>query len=129
MVDADHFKRINDNYGHEAGDICLQTLAELMRKHFRRETDRLSRFGGEEFVILLYGTSGKEAEAFFERAAQCKFQIKVSESEVVPIEYSVGWVEWHEDITSVQEWLDRADEEMYGKKHCRQAEAIIDRAV
>jgi len=52
MVDADHFKRINDNYGHEAGDICLQTLAELMRKHFRRETDRLSRFGGEEFVIF-----------------------------------------------------------------------------
>ncbi|WP_449285943.1 transporter substrate-binding domain-containing protein [Marinobacter sp. PE14] len=51
MVDADHFKRINDSYGHEAGDICLQTLAELMRKHFRRETDRLSRFGGEEFVI------------------------------------------------------------------------------
>ena len=52
MVDADHFKRINDSYGHEAGDICLQTLAELMRKHFRRETDRLSRFGGEEFVIF-----------------------------------------------------------------------------
>jgi diguanylate cyclase (GGDEF)-like protein len=52
MVDADHFKRINDNYGHEAGDICLRTLADLMRKHFRRETDRLSRFGGEEFVIF-----------------------------------------------------------------------------
>ena len=52
MVDADHFKRINDNYGHEAGDVCLKTLAELMREHFRRETDRLSRFGGEEFVIF-----------------------------------------------------------------------------
>lgn len=52
MVDADHFKKINDNYGHEAGDVCLKTLAELMREHFRRETDRLSRFGGEEFVIF-----------------------------------------------------------------------------
>ena len=52
MVDADHFKMINDNYGHEAGDVCLKTLAELMREHFRRETDRLSRFGGEEFVIF-----------------------------------------------------------------------------
>ena len=52
MVDADHFKMINDNYGHEAGDVCLQTLAGLMREHFRRETDRLSRFGGEEFVIF-----------------------------------------------------------------------------
>ncbi|WP_228705776.1 transporter substrate-binding domain-containing protein [Marinobacter sp. es.048] len=52
MVDADHFKMINDNYGHEAGDVCLKTLADLMREHFRRETDRLSRFGGEEFVIF-----------------------------------------------------------------------------
>jgi diguanylate cyclase (GGDEF)-like protein len=52
MVDADHFKRINDSYGHEAGDVCLKTLADLMREHFRRETDRLSRFGGEEFVIF-----------------------------------------------------------------------------
>lgn len=52
MVDADHFKMINDNYGHEAGDICLKNLADLMREHFRRETDRLSRFGGEEFVIF-----------------------------------------------------------------------------
>ncbi|TYC58225.1 transporter substrate-binding domain-containing protein [Marinobacter sp. BW6] len=52
MVDADHFKMINDSYGHEAGDVCLKTLADLMREHFRRETDRLSRFGGEEFVIF-----------------------------------------------------------------------------
>ncbi|TNE99034.1 MAG: transporter substrate-binding domain-containing protein, partial [Gammaproteobacteria bacterium] len=51
MVDADLFKQINDTYGHEAGDRCLIKLAEIMRGHFRRETDRLSRFGGEEFVI------------------------------------------------------------------------------
>jgi diguanylate cyclase (GGDEF)-like protein len=52
MVDADHFKKINDTYGHEAGDLCLKALADTMRKHFRRETDRLSRFGGEEFVVF-----------------------------------------------------------------------------
>jgi len=52
MIDADHFKKINDSYGHEAGDLCLKTLANTMREHFRRETDRLSRFGGEEFVIF-----------------------------------------------------------------------------
>jgi len=52
MVDADHFKKINDTFGHEAGDLCLQALADTMRKHFRRETDRLSRFGGEEFVVF-----------------------------------------------------------------------------
>lgn len=52
MVDADHFKRINDTFGHETGDICLKALADSMRSHFRRETDRIARFGGEEFVVF-----------------------------------------------------------------------------
>ena len=52
MVDADPFKKINDNWGHEAGDRCLESLANTMREHFRRNTDRLARFGGEEFVIF-----------------------------------------------------------------------------
>ncbi|MBW0147836.1 transporter substrate-binding domain-containing diguanylate cyclase [Marinobacter arenosus] len=60
MVDADLFKSINDTYGHEAGDHCLKTLAETMRQHFRRETDRLSRFGGEEFVIFTTYQDRKE---------------------------------------------------------------------
>lgn len=52
MVDADHFKSINDTYGHDAGDRCLIALADTMRSHFRRDTDRLTRFGGEEFIIF-----------------------------------------------------------------------------
>ena len=52
MVDADHFKEINDTYGHDAGDRCLVALADTMRTHFRRDTDRLTRFGGEEFVMF-----------------------------------------------------------------------------
>ncbi len=59
MVDADHFKKINDNWGHEAGDRCLESLANTMREHFRRDTDRLARFGGEEFVIF---TSYQDAD-------------------------------------------------------------------
>lgn len=52
MVDADLFKKINDSRGHEVGDQCLKALTALMREHFRRDTDRLARFGGEEFVIF-----------------------------------------------------------------------------
>ena len=52
MVDADLFKQINDTRGHDVGDQCLKNLARLMREHFRRDTDRLSRFGGEEFVLF-----------------------------------------------------------------------------
>lgn len=60
MIDADLFKGINDTYGHEAGDHCLKALADKMRKHFRRETDRLARFGGEEFVIFTTYTAARE---------------------------------------------------------------------
>lgn len=60
MVDADLFKSVNDTYGHEAGDHCLKALAEKMRHHFRRETDRLARFGGEEFVIFTTYQTAKE---------------------------------------------------------------------
>lgn len=127
-IDLNKFKEINDQYGHKLGDKALVTFSESMSQ-LLRDSDRFGRIGGDEFVILLYGTSGKEAEAFFERAAQCKFEIKVRESEVVPIEYSVGWVEWQEDISSVQEWLDRADKEMYGKKYYRPIETPIDKAV
>ncbi len=60
MVDADLFKGINDTYGHDAGDYCLKALADKMRHHFRRETDRLARFGGEEFVIFTTFQTAKE---------------------------------------------------------------------
>ncbi|KPP97382.1 transporter substrate-binding domain-containing protein [Marinobacter sp. HL-58] len=64
MVDADHFKTINDTYGHDAGDQCLKALADIMREHFRRDTDRLTRFGGEEFVIF---TSFSDREELISR--------------------------------------------------------------
>lgn len=53
MVDIDHFKSVNDTYGHRAGDQCLQTLAEILRKAARRPSDLAARYGGEEFAILL----------------------------------------------------------------------------
>ncbi|MCL7942994.1 transporter substrate-binding domain-containing protein [Marinobacter sp. ATCH36] len=64
MVDADHFKTINDTHGHAAGDQCLKALADILREHFRRDTDRLTRFGGEEFVIF---TSFSDREELISR--------------------------------------------------------------
>lgn len=66
MVDADHFKRINDTYGHQQGDLVLIALANLLRKHLR-PYDIAARFGGEEFAVILPETPVEEAVKVAER--------------------------------------------------------------
>ena len=66
LIDVDRFKAINDNYGHQAGDSCLQQLVERLSGCLRR-CDLLARFGGEEFAVLLPGVSGPEAAFMAER--------------------------------------------------------------
>lgn len=63
MIDVDHFKAFNDNYGHPAGDACLVDIAGVLRDTFRRETDVVVRLGGEEFLVLLINTGKDEAWA------------------------------------------------------------------
>jgi diguanylate cyclase (GGDEF)-like protein len=69
LADIDHFKRINDTYGHSAGDSVLKGLSALLRQLLRR-SDVLCRWGGEEFLILLRGTVLKEAYQIAERIRQ-----------------------------------------------------------
>lgn len=61
LVDADHFKRINDTWGHSFGDTCLQFIAEMLSRHVKRPRDIAIRFGGEEFALLLPGTDASGA--------------------------------------------------------------------
>ncbi|WP_187775934.1 GGDEF domain-containing protein [Salinicola corii] len=63
MIDVDHFKPFNDNYGHLAGDSCLVDIAGVLRDTFRRDTDVVVRLGGEEFLVLLINTGKEEAWA------------------------------------------------------------------
>ncbi|MFQ5901845.1 MAG: diguanylate cyclase [Thermodesulfobacteriota bacterium] len=60
MLDIDHFKKINDTYGHQAGDLILKGLSDIMKRNIR-ETDMVARYGGEEFIILLPHTMKKDA--------------------------------------------------------------------
>lgn len=61
LIDADHFKRINDTYGHSFGDLCLQRIADILSQHVKRPRDVVIRFGGEEFALLLPGTDSEGA--------------------------------------------------------------------
>jgi two-component system cell cycle response regulator len=69
MFDLDHFKSVNDTYGHQAGDAVLQQLAGIL-KASAREIDRVGRYGGEEFILLLPGTPLDSAVTFAERTRQ-----------------------------------------------------------
>jgi len=127
-VDLNKFKEINDKYGHKVGDNALVEFSQQM-KVLLRDSDRFGRIGGDEFVILLYGTDDKETEIFFERIAQHDFTLNVNNTSVVPITFSVGWVTWSAEISTVEEWLDKADEVMYEKKHNLQGQVVIDKAM
>jgi diguanylate cyclase (GGDEF)-like protein len=68
LIDIDHFKRYNDAYGHQAGDDCLQKVAEAFADTIKRPTDLVARFGGEEFAIILGGTDAAGALTIAEQA-------------------------------------------------------------
>lgn len=70
LLDIDFFKKINDEHGHAGGDACLSAFAELMRRIFRRDGDALLRLGGEEFGVLLPGTTQAQAWDLAERFRQ-----------------------------------------------------------
>ena len=61
IVDVDHFKKFNDRYGHQKGDECLQAISSCMQRHVQRITDTLTRYGGEEFAIIMSDTDTKDS--------------------------------------------------------------------
>ncbi|MGD8926552.1 MAG: GGDEF domain-containing protein, partial [Thioalkalispiraceae bacterium] len=67
MCDIDYYKNYNDTYGHIAGDKCLQTIANLIKKHFQRASDLVARYGGEEFCIILPDIDAPQASLLSEQ--------------------------------------------------------------
>ena len=116
MLDLDHFKRINDNYGHLAGDKVLKIIASVLRKRLRG-TDFIARFGGEEFVLLMPDTvptaGAKLLEKLRASIEACPFHFK---GEPVTITISMGMTAFkpgeYSDLV-----LKRADQALYRAKH------------
>jgi diguanylate cyclase (GGDEF)-like protein/PAS domain S-box-containing protein len=123
-LDINNFKDINDVYGHKIGDKALQCFADRMSV-LLRESDRFGRIGGDEFVILLYGTSQAETKRFLKRLTCTPLHIEGNERESIPISFSFGSKEWNKNIKSVQEWLDLADAAMYEQKHLNKMQKAV----
>lgn len=116
MLDVDHFKRINDRYGHAAGDAVLCAVSQTLREH-AREVDRVARFGGEEFCLLLPKTLHEGAVLAAERLRHAIAQIEVPWlDEVIRVTISTGLAtsQGHEEALSAL--LRRADEALYRAK-------------
>lgn len=116
MLDIDHFKTINDTYGHGVGDQVLRKLAQGCLQSIR-EFDILGRYGGEEFAIVLPQTKLSEGEATAERLRVCiqKEPIKTAQGKL-PVTISLGVAEMDDEIVDLATLLDRADSALYAAK-------------
>lgn len=117
MLDVDHFKKINDGYGHQAGDEVIKLLGGLLKKHCR-STDTAGRYGGEEFGILLIDTASDQAEVFAERVRRAVERLNFSHFGT-PIDFtiSLGVAEVSNDQANYEAWIAGADRALYASKH------------
>lgn len=113
VIDIDHFKQVNDRFGHLFGDEVLILLADTMRKSFRRH-DRLFRFGGEEFVIILRHVIEQRAQQVFERFRHNVGQRKFPQAGKVTVSLGYTRIQALDNPTDL---IGRADEALYYAKH------------
>ena len=117
MFDIDHFKKVNDTYGHSVGDVVLQRVAEIC-KGALRDVDIIARYGGEEFVILLPETTATEAQLMAERLRQLMARSTMEIAAIkIDITLSFGVVEIDKDCKNIEELLDRSDQALYHSKN------------
>ena len=117
MLDVDHFKEFNDEFGHQAGDLILKQLVELIQVHIRKE-DTVCRFGGEEFVILLPKAQPEDAQRVAEdlRTA-CESMELNFKNQMLNITISLGVVGGQWSAATVGEILKIVDESLYQAKN------------
>ncbi|WP_394224284.1 diguanylate cyclase [Alteromonas gracilis] len=116
MLDIDHFKRINDTYGHQAGDKVIKMLAALIKRCVR-ETDLAGRYGGEEFAIILNDSSIDSSTIVAERIRQLAQRLIVEhEGESISFTVSLGLAQFSPQFKGAMAWLECADQALYEAK-------------
>ena len=115
LMDIDHFKQINDTYGHGSGDQVLKAIADAVRLQMRR-TDYFGRYGGEEFVAILPQVIEEEARPLAERIRETVAALDLGLPAQRRVTVSIGIAAYHHGET-VSQVIDRADEALYRAKH------------
>jgi diguanylate cyclase (GGDEF)-like protein len=117
IFDLDHFKKLNDNYGHDAGDFVLKEMAQLIRAGGIRENDVFARYGGEEFVILLPKTNLKQSFEIAERLRKLVENHQfIYDGKRLPVTASIGVADYRQGVNTGTDLFKRADEAVYKSK-------------
>ena len=128
MADLDHFKSVNDEYGHLAGDAVLSGVSKLLLGQMRA-TDVAGRFGGEEFLVILAQNdpSGVEVVAERWRMAVEDAEFEAPDGRTIKVQLSVGVAAWDETLTDGEALIARADSALYEAKARGRNQVVVDR--
>jgi len=117
MLDIDHFKKVNDTYGHQAGDKVIQALSSIVQQSVR-ETDLAGRYGGEEFAIVLPDSTADTSLLVAQRIRSAAEKMQVEhEGQIITFTVSLGLAEFSREYTTAMQWLEQADMALYDAKH------------
>lgn len=117
MLDLDHFKKINDTFGHDAGDAILKEVGDVL-EHAIRSSEVASRYGGEEFIILIHNVDLEQAKSKGEqlRSTVSKLPIKYGAQPIGPITISIGIAIYPQDSDDTEKLIELADKALYSAK-------------
>ena len=116
MIDIDHFKNINDTYGHAVGDQVLFQLANMLHEGIR-ESDMVGRYGGEEFLIVLPNTKLQKAAELAARLCKSIREAEIDVGNKIHLTVSIGVAEYRHNTENWQKFLNRADKALYAAKN------------
>ena len=116
LIDIDHFKTINDTFGHVVGDYVLRQLSAELRRNLR-EGDQAGRYGGDEFCVMLPDTSEAQACQAMERLREQVANYRNPQLPHLRISLSIGLSPFEATLESPEHWLDQADKALYTAKH------------
>jgi two-component system cell cycle response regulator len=126
FFDLDHFKKVNDTYGHDAGDYVLKEFANIIRTGYLRPKDIFARYGGEEFCVLLTNTSAKAAQDTAEKMrAAIETHAFIYEGKRIPVTTSMGVSELNSTVESAQGLMKAADKALYAAKTAGRNRVVV----
>lgn len=123
MIDIDHFKKVNDKYGHPFGDVVLKELATFLTLHLRRQ-DIVGRYGGEEFAIFLHSANAKQTKKIMDKLREEFSQYHFENMQNFSATFSVGITENKKD-SSITTMVHQADEALYEAKSLGRNRVVI----